>query len=215
VVWKDSLIVALSDPELWRRLEECEFTMSPIEPVPRRFGGTKEILSVRRLVEVVRESSALSSDQCDVLVDEYRRFIYLMAVAGLNLEPPPLVDFAWQRHREDDKAYDGEVRRLLFDSTPNASGLRSPVSAGQSYSETFLLYIKEFDVAPPTKVWPRPAIVRHRLGFFLVVGAGLAAAVAGREWHNAWLTIAGLLVCVPTGAFLVANQTWSLSRDLN
>ena len=78
------------DRALWHRLEGYSFHEYPL---------------TRSLVDRLEDETGHSVDVCYILVEEYRRYMYLVGSTGETLAPSPIVDVVWQMHSEDKKAY--------------------------------------------------------------------------------------------------------------
>ena len=78
------------DRRLWHRLEGYSFHERPL---------------TRSLVDRLEEETGHSIDVCYTLVEEYRRYMYLVGSTGETLAPSPIVDLVWQLHIQDERAY--------------------------------------------------------------------------------------------------------------
>jgi hypothetical protein len=118
------------------------------------------------------------------VIAEYRRFVYLAAVADFEVTPSTPVDAAWHLHLEDDDHYRivlcGQVLGKLLRHLPGSGEPLEEDRFRAQYRETLRLYESVFGPAP-IDIWPSPAIgddgieaQRTRLW----VGA-LCAALAG------------------------------------
>jgi hypothetical protein len=134
--------MARSNPELWRRL--AEFEVSPPGAV---FSFTKRL---------ARENQ-WSLEFAQRVFEEYRRFLYLCAVAGRQLTPSPAVDLIWQLHLGYPGSYGqdlcaGVLRRPLSCRQPEVGAVER--SRPGDHQATLAAYQREFGCAPPAEIWP-------------------------------------------------------------
>jgi hypothetical protein len=92
------------------------------------------------------------------VINEYRRFLYLCAVAGHAVTPSDAVDQAWHLHLCYTRSYWQDLCRDIL-------GLRlhhGPTKGGEAelskyiawYEKTLEAYEEIFGVEPPAEVWP-------------------------------------------------------------
>jgi hypothetical protein len=145
--------MALSDPVLWQRL--AAFEVSPPEAV---FSFTSRLARENRWPPM----------HAQAVFAEYRRFLYLCAVAGRPLTPSDAIDRAWHLHLTYARSYWRELcrevlgRPLRPEGTRDVPAERARVMDG--YRATLAAYAREFDQAPPVTIWPAPALRFRRTG---------------------------------------------------
>jgi len=191
--------MAPSNPELWVRLKAYEFPLREV-----REGRSVD----RKLAEVLDELSHLTPPQVEVLVDEYRRFVYLVRIAGKILAPSPLVDFAWHTHLDHPQSYQLFCRSVLGMTLRHNEG-RPRARKDPAYAETLRLYAVEFDRPADRRVWP-PAARTVRAWTGLGLGFALAALVAA--WVAPYkVAAAGMvgLVFIITLTLMEYPQQWT------
>ncbi len=81
---------AKSDLQLWHRLEGYSFHERPLS---------------QSIVDRLHIQTGHPVEVCYTLVEEYRRFMYLVGSTGDPLTPSPIVDLVWRLHIEDRRAY--------------------------------------------------------------------------------------------------------------
>jgi hypothetical protein len=122
------------------------------------------------------------------VAQEYRRFLYLAAIAGVEVTPSQFVDEAWHLHLE--LPHYGEILcgRILgrpLEHRPGTGTAEDDARCARQYEQTLALYERIFGEPPPDDIWPRPfeeaesrpALGRGRIGA-ATVAAGLVAALA-------------------------------------
>lgn len=135
--------MALSDPDLWRRLEG--FEVSPPDAV---FSFTRRL---------ARENG-WSFDFARRVFAEYRRFVYLCVVAGREMTPSDAVDQAWHLHLTYTRSYwqtlcRGVLGRPLHHE-PTRGGAAERDRFEANYLATLGAYVREFAELPPDDIWP-------------------------------------------------------------
>jgi hypothetical protein len=102
-----------------------------------------------------------TSAMADRVVHEYRRFVYLCAVAGRPMTPSDAVDQAWHLHLTYTRSYWAELcERLLkrpLHHEPTRGGAGERERFRTQYEDTLATYEREFDQAPPADIWPDSA----------------------------------------------------------
>ncbi|WP_106512950.1 glycine-rich domain-containing protein [Allosphingosinicella deserti] len=118
------------------------------------------------------------------VIAEYRRFLYLAAIADFEVTPSKPVDAAWHLHLEDDDHYRGvlcgQVLGKLLQHLPGSGEPLEEERFRAQYRETLRLYESIFGPAP-SDIWPIPSIEDDRTeaeSIRLWLGA-LCAALAG------------------------------------
>lgn len=159
-----------TDRRLWHRLEGYSFHDRPLS-------GS--------LVDRLAEETGHSLDVCYTLIEEYRRFMYLVGSTGTELAPSPIVDLVWQMHVSDRTAYFEDFCPRVIGRTVHRPDGDQPQLLGfqddPAYGRTLDYYAQEFG-RPQVQFWPDPdlAVVRMSNVVFWSIGLlaiGLAVAL--------------------------------------
>lgn len=153
-----------SDRRLWHRLEGYSFHERPLK---------------RSLVDRLGEETGHSVDVCYTLIEEYRRFMYLVGSSAYDLRPSPIVDLVWRLHVEDRDAYFGDFCPRVIGRTIHHGSDATPLNEDPAYERTLAFYAEEFG-RPQVQYWPDPdtATVSLSTGIMWTVGvAAFALAV--------------------------------------
>ncbi|APO72359.1 hypothetical protein IE4872_PD01842 (plasmid) [Rhizobium gallicum] len=132
-----------SDPNLWNRLE----TYSLDQP------GVSMPFSAR----LARETG-WSSEFTQRVIQEYKRFIYLLCVSAETLTPSQDVDEVWHLHLIYTRDYwidfcrDVLGREIHHD--PTEGGAVESAKYRNCYRRTKVRYREEFNMTPPLDIWP-------------------------------------------------------------
>lgn len=133
--------------ECWQRLESFEIDDPGVA------------LSFR---ERLAGENGWSAEFAARIVEEYRRYILLMAHAGHPFTPSDHVDQAWHLHLTYTRSYwdrlckDFIGRPLHHD--PTKGGAAENAKFDGWYQKTLDTYTNIFGVPPPADIWPAPAI---------------------------------------------------------
>ncbi|MGJ8621465.1 MAG: hypothetical protein ACSHW1_01730 [Yoonia sp.] len=175
-----------SDRALWHRLEGYSFHERPLR---------------RSLVECLRDATGHSEDVCYTLVEEYRRFMYLVGSTGDDLVPSPIVDVVWRLHSADTNAYfDDFCRRIIGRKIhrPEAEPAGPlPFHDDPAYARTLELYAQEFG-SPQVQYWPDPDVAAMRMSRILFWIIGAAALILSVVFQSVLFVVFGLAVCCMT-----------------
>jgi hypothetical protein len=97
------------------------------------------------------------------VVDEYKRFVFLMVVAGHPVTPSDEVDQAWHLHLVYTRSYweelCGEVLNRAVHHGPTKGGHAEGERFEDQYLKTLASYQEYFGECPPSDIWP-PCEVR-------------------------------------------------------
>lgn len=129
-----------TDRRLWHRLEGYSFHERPL---------------TKSLVDRLEEETGHTIDVCYTLVEEYRRFMYLVGSTGDTLAPSPIVDLVWKLHIQDKRAYFDDfcpriIGRIIHHDPGADGGDEDP-----AYDRTLAYYTQEFG-RPQVQYWPDP-----------------------------------------------------------
>lgn len=93
-------------------------------------------------------------------IGEYRRFLFLAAVAGHPVSPPSAVDHAWHLHLLYTRSYWQDLCRdtLGFElhHEPTRGGSSETEKFTDWYARTLQSYQTHFGHESPADIWPRP-----------------------------------------------------------
>ena len=148
-----------TDRRLWHRLEGYSFHERPL---------------TRSLVDRLEEETGHSTDVCYTLVEEYRRFMYLVGSTGDTLAPSPIVDLVWQLHIQDERAYFEDFCPRIIGRTIHHNPAAAPVDEDPAYERTLEYYTQEFG-RPAVQYWPDPDLSAVSFSTAMMWIVGVAA----------------------------------------
>lgn len=170
------------DRRLWHRLEGYSFHERPL---------------TRSLVDVLHEETGHDIDVCYTLVEEYRRFMYLVGSTGQTLAPSPIVDVVWQLHIRDEKAYFNDFCRHIIGRTIHHTPELGQDTETPAYERTLEYYAQEFG-RPQAQYWPDPDDDAVDMSSFIMWSVGITA------WALAFLI--GSFLFATFGAFVIGGS---------
>ena len=91
------------------------------------------------------------------VIDEYKKFLYLMAQAGHPVTPSIQVDRAWHLHLIYTRLYwDDFAKDMPFEPhhDPSKGGMAENDKFTDWYSNTLKSYQRIFGMDPPVNIWP-------------------------------------------------------------
>lgn len=174
-----------TDRRLWHRLEGYSFHERPL---------------TRSLVETLEEVTGHSTDVCYTLLEEYRRFMYLVGSTGDTLAPSPIVDIVWRQHVKDKKAYFDDFCPRIIGRTIHYTPSEVPVEQDPAYERTLEYYTQEFG-RPQVQYWPDPDVSAVTFSTALMWIVGVAAFALSFLLGSAIFAVFGAFV-VAGGVFL-------------
>ncbi len=132
----------LTNSTLWQRIEGFEIDDS-----------ADEIPFSARLC-----ANGWPIEKARAAIAEYKKFIYLLCIAGSPLIPSEIVDQVWQLHLVDTRSYwtdfcDGVLARPIHRG-PAKSGRGAAYHLLDQYADARAVYADEFECAPPAAFWP-------------------------------------------------------------
>jgi hypothetical protein len=95
------------------------------------------------------------------VIEEYKRFLYLMSTAGHPVTPSIEVDQAWHLHLIYTRHYWEEfARHMPFEPHhgPTKGGIKESDKFNDWYTKTLESYKMIFGMDPPVNIWPDPSI---------------------------------------------------------
>ena len=156
----------MQDPELWARIKDHALPLA----------------NGKGLERAVLRHGRLGSKASRTVLQEYRRFLYLAAVAGAEVTAPPLLREVWRAHAKDHQGYTIDlVRGAIRRPMPEPFDAPLPLS-DPAHRRTRALYWQEFGQRPMPALWPGPAA--------MLVGRALGLAVPGFGVLAVWLVLA-------------------------
>lgn len=171
-----------TDRNLWHRLEGYSFHERPL---------------TRSLVDRLEEETGHPTDVCYILVEEYRRFMYLIGSSTESLAPSPIVDIVWRLHTEDHRAYFEDFCPRVIGRTihrPEAEPrLDFSLLDDPDYINTLDLYAQEFG-RPQVQFWPDPDFASKRLSSVLFWLIAVAALLIALVFKSTLFAVFGLVV---------------------
>lgn len=187
----------MRDPALWQRIRT--------HPIVLTSGPFDEALA---------GLTNLSGKRATVAVEEYRRFIYLIATTNEHLAPSPAIDAVWHRHLGDWRAY-----TTLF-CLPVVGAIvpyrPSDTDAGKNpdYLRTLFFYKEEFGSDAPLRIWPLPVVLRADIWFRIALVVGLILCLLWvLQPVPVLIGLGGLVLFIGGAAFLVLLAPWSVWKD--
>lgn len=134
--------------ELWSRLREFDIDRaSPDDPVP-------EFPFVDRLAA----ENGWTRTRAARVIEEYRRFVLMMAVSPDPISPSDAVDQAWHLHITYTRSYWERMCRAVvgrpLHHSPTKGGRAEAAKFAGWYRRTLEQYRQLFDEEPPTDIWP-------------------------------------------------------------
>lgn len=205
-----------SDPDLWGRIESYSLDQS----------GINLPFSAR----LARENG-WSREFAQRVVEEYKKFVYLMCVSGEMLTPSQEVDEAWHLHLVYTRDYWVDFCRGLLGKDihhePTEGGDSECAKFRNCYRRTKERYHEEFGTMPPSDIWPdeqtrfgeatgdmvvetsrSPYITKSQLG---TAAAFFAFFVLWAGWSHAWNSAAWTLI-VGMAAFFALTRLLPIGR---
>lgn len=168
------------DRRLWHRLEGYSFHERPL---------------TRSLIDRLKEETGHEIDTCYTMVEEYRRFMYLVGSTGEHLTPSPIVDQVWRAHIADHSAYFDDFCPRIIGRTIHHPGDLLPVQDDPAYGLTLEYYAQEFGRAD-VQYWPEPEVTMVNLSQTLMWGVGFLAFVFAAAFSSMLFGIFGMLVLI-------------------
>ncbi len=170
------------DRRLWHRLEGYSFHERPLS---------------RSLIDRLQKETGHSLDVCYTLVEEYRRFMYLVGSTGETLSPSPIVDVVWRLHVSDERAYFGDFCSRVIGRTIHHMPSDVPINEDPAYERTLEYYAQEFGRAQ-VQYWPDPDVGAVTMSTALMWIVGVAAFVLA--------VIFGSFLFAAFGAFVIGGS---------
>lgn len=170
------------DRNLWHRLEGYSFHERPLK---------------QSLVDRLVQETGHSVDVCYILVEEYRRFMYLVGSTGETLAPSPIVDAVWRLHAEDTKAYFEDFCPRVIGRVIHHPGEHPPFEDDPAYLRTIEYYAEEFG-RPQVQFWPDPDFASVRISKILFWSSGILAILLSLAFNSALFAGFGVLLMLIT-----------------
>lgn len=171
-----------TDRQLWHRLEGYSFHERPL---------------TRSLVDRLEEETGHSVDVCYILVEEYRRFMYLVGSTGETLAPSPIVNVVWKMHADDTKAYFEDFCPRVIGRTIHHPRDLPPFQDDPAYLRTLDYYADEFG-RPQVQFWPDPDFATVRMSSILFWISGIFAIMLSIAFNSVWFAGFGGLLFLTT-----------------
>ncbi|PJI92412.1 hypothetical protein BC777_1261 [Yoonia maricola] len=162
------------DRQLWHRLEGYSFHERPLS---------------QSLIDLLEEETGHSIDVCYILIEEYRRFMYLVGSTGETLAPSPIVNLVWRVHASDKKAYFDDFCPRIMGRTIHHPDDLPPFQDDPAYLRTLDYYAEEFGRAG-VEFWPDPDLATVRMSRVLFLISGFLAIILSLLFSS--LLFAGL-----------------------
>ena len=170
-----------SNPDLWKRLEAFHIDAEGVVfPFSKRLARDNQ----------------WSHEFALKAIQEYKRFVYLAMVSGVEVTPSDEVDQVWHLHLTYTRNYWGAFTALLgkpLHHGPTAGGVVEKNRYNSNYDETLRAYQAEFALAPPADVWPAPAQRFSRAPYMKRLCAEDYLLIPKRKLFRAVAKLAGAL----------------------
>lgn len=129
--------------KLWRAIENLRISVAGAEMT---------------FLERLQDENGWSTGYTERVVAEYKRFLFLCAVAGHPVTPSEQVDQAWHLHLTYTYSYWGdlcaEILGFPLHHGPTKGGTEEKVKYKDQYQATLVSYQKLFEEEPPMDIWP-------------------------------------------------------------
>lgn len=139
-----------------------------------------------------------------LVIEEYRRFLYLMCRAGHPVTPSVEVDQAWHLHLLYTESYWQDLAPRLPVAPhhgPTRGGGKEDEKFTDWYGKTLQSYQRLFGMAPPSHIWP-PASLRFAPDQrFVFIDAGRHYVISKASLHRIGIPL-GLLALLTIGWLL-------------
>ncbi len=113
------------------------------------------------------------------VVEEYKKFIFLICISPTPLTPSDQVDQAWHLHLVYTDSYwnqfCGNILGRRIEHGPTKGGSKEQKKYAELYQNTLTLYLNTFGTEPPQDIWP-PSHIRFGKQNFQRIDA-----------HNYWM----------------------------
>ncbi|HMV41395.1 MAG TPA: hypothetical protein PK079_04685 [Leptospiraceae bacterium] len=111
-----------------------------------------------RFSDKLAKEQGWSKEYTDRVIDEYKKFIFLICVTGQSCTPSEDVDQAWHMHLVYTKSYWIDFCRNTIGReihhTPSKGGSKETDNFKFQYEETKRLYENYFEEETPKDIWP-------------------------------------------------------------
>ncbi len=128
---------------LWQRLQQFEFDRQP---------------AVLTFSARLGREQGWSPEFTRRVLAEYRRFLFLCAIAGHPVCPSEAVDAAWHQHLIYSRSYwldlCEDTLRFPLHHVPTTGGPDESRKHHQMYQQSLASYRRVFDEEPPADIWP-------------------------------------------------------------
>lgn len=170
------------DRRLWHRLEGYSFHERPL---------------TQSLIDRLGEETGHSVDTCYILVEEYRRFMYLVGSTGENLAPSPIVEVVWRLHAADAKAYFDDFCPRIIGRSIHHPGDLPPFQDDPDYLRTLEYYAEEFG-RPQVQFWPDPDFASVRMSSIMIWVCGITAVILAFMFSSVMFAVLGIMLILTT-----------------
>lgn len=151
------------------------------------------------------------------VIEEYRRFVYMVCVSGETLTPSDEVDQVWHLHLSYSRAYWETFCPLILQRPLHHDPTQGGESEGKqfesNYRRTLELYTAIFYEVPPKDIWPPVAIrfgyaadyVRVNRGLFVIAPKRNLLASRRPRTTKVMLIVLGLYIVASVALHLYFN----------
>lgn len=140
---------------LWKRVRDFRF-----DPPGVQFGFAQRLARENQWPQAFAER----------VIQEYLRFIYMMAISTHELTPSDQVDQAWHLHLTYSRSYWEELCRDILQCPihhgPTKGGWPERERFFDQYARTLDFYSETYGEAAPSDIWPDPGSRFHNVQYF-------------------------------------------------
>jgi len=141
------------------------------------------------LAAKVMQDTGWDGPRAEAAIEEYRRFIYLLAIVKTARRvAPKAVDTVWQAHMRDAAAYGAFCTGVLQRQLRYRAG-----GSPRDRELTQNAYRREFGVIPPKRIWTDP----NRIAYWVIAGGLAAGGVLGAGFGGSiWPGVIGVAMAL-------------------
>lgn len=143
----------MKETETWKLIQEYPFL---------DFRGNTQVHFVKKLAS----ENDWTPEYTLRVIEEYKRFIYIDAVAEHDVTPSDQVDQVWHAHVLHTRDYAKFCQKVLggkfFHHNPSTGGFSEDEKHADWYAKTLESYQRIFDEAPSDDIWPSAGTRVHR-----------------------------------------------------
>ena len=156
-----------------------------------------------------------SLDFANRVIDEYRRFVFLLAEAGHPCTPSEAVDQVWHQHLAYSRSYWHRLCRDVVGRPLHHEPTRGGSVEGEKftdwYERTLASYRAFFGEEPPHDIWPKPGVRFAHPEAMQWVDCRRNLVIPWRQITTTFFFLLGIAAAFVTGAVMDARGSSSHS----